>query len=131
MRKALILAGREYLASVRTKGFIIGLIIAPLMMGGSLIVFLLFKDSVDTDDKRIVIVDRVGGIASWVIGAAERRNATETSDSATGQKIKPLYRVTEESPASDRRQQLLDLSARVERAEIHAFIVIGSAALHP
>lgn len=131
MRKALVLAGREYLASVRTKGFIIGLVIAPLMMSGSLVVFLLFKDRVDTADKRIVIIDRAGGIAAWVIGAAERRNAIETVDSVSGQKVKPRYLITEEPAASDRQQQQLDLSDRVRRGEINAFVVIGSAALHP
>ncbi len=131
MRKAFVLAGREYLASVRTKGFIIGLIIAPIMMSGSLIVFLLFKDRVDTTDKRIVIVDRAGGIAPWVVGAAERRNAMETTDTLTGRKIKPLYVVTEVPPAADVVQQRFDLSARVQRGEIHAFLEIGPAALHP
>jgi ABC-2 type transport system permease protein len=131
MRKALVLAGREYLASVRTKGFIIGLIIAPLMMGGSLIVFLLFKDRVDTADKRVVIVDRASGIAPWVIGAADRRNAMETIDSVSGQKVKPRYHFTEALPTADRPQQVLDLSERVQRGDIDAFVVIGSHVLHP
>ena len=51
MRKALLIAKREYIASVKTKGFIIGLIIAPLVMSASGIAFVVFKDRVDTDDK--------------------------------------------------------------------------------
>ena len=35
MRKTLRLARREYRAAVRTKGFIIGLVVAPIMMSGS------------------------------------------------------------------------------------------------
>ena len=60
MRKTLILAWREYKAAVKTKGFIIGLVLAPVFMGGSLIAFALLKDRVDTTDKAVVIVDRSG-----------------------------------------------------------------------
>ena len=35
MRRALCIAQREYLASVKTKGFLIGLLLAPLLMFGS------------------------------------------------------------------------------------------------
>ena len=34
MRKTLLFALREYKAAVRTKGFIIGLIVAPILMSG-------------------------------------------------------------------------------------------------
>jgi len=61
MNKTLIFALREYKASVKTKGFIIGLILAPIFMGGSLITFALLKDRVDTTDKTVVIMDRSCG----------------------------------------------------------------------
>jgi len=35
MRKTFIVAVREYMVSVRTKAFLIGLLMMPLMMGGS------------------------------------------------------------------------------------------------
>ena len=38
MRKTLIVALREYIVSVRTKAFLIGLLMMPLMMGGGFIV---------------------------------------------------------------------------------------------
>ena len=37
MRRALRIARREYVATVCTRGFILGLILVPLMMGGGLI----------------------------------------------------------------------------------------------
>ena len=57
MYKILVFAQREYMASVTSKGFIIGLVLAPVMMGGSLIAFALLKDRVDTADKHIAIID--------------------------------------------------------------------------
>ena len=52
MRKVWKIAQREYLASVKTKGFFIGLVMAPLLMGGSLIAIVTLKDHVDVTDKR-------------------------------------------------------------------------------
>jgi ABC-2 type transport system permease protein len=39
--------------------------------------------------------------------------------------------VAEEPSAPDRQAQLFDLSERILRREIHAFVIIGPAALHP
>jgi len=41
MRRVLYLARREYLAAVKTKGFVIGLVLAPLLMGGGALGFTL------------------------------------------------------------------------------------------
>jgi ABC-2 type transport system permease protein len=48
VRKTLVVAAREYLAAVRTKTFLIGLLIMPIMVGGSILVQILLKDVVDT-----------------------------------------------------------------------------------
>ena len=37
MRKVWVIAARDYNAAVRTKAFLIGLLIMPVMMGGSLV----------------------------------------------------------------------------------------------
>ncbi|MCU0611923.1 MAG: ABC transporter permease [Candidatus Eisenbacteria bacterium] len=132
MRKALLLAAREYRASVRTKGFIIGLVIAPLFMGGSLIAYFLLKDRVDTKDKAIAIVDRSGIVAAAVVEAAEYRNANEIHDKETGRKTRPAYLVEIIAPQSgDLPAQRLELSDRVRRGTLHAFLDIGPDVLHP
>jgi ABC-type Na+ efflux pump permease subunit len=61
MPKILKLATREYLESVKTKGFIIMLVMMPLVMGGSGIAMLLFQGQVDTWDKRVAGLDHSGG----------------------------------------------------------------------
>ncbi|NIM47899.1 MAG: ABC transporter permease, partial [Gemmatimonadales bacterium] len=48
MRKVLRVAKREYLATVRTKGFILGLVLAPVLFAGSALAMLLFRNQVDT-----------------------------------------------------------------------------------
>jgi len=90
MRKIFILTKREFLTAVRTKSFLIGLIIAPLLMGGSFIVIKLFEDKIDVDDKKIAIIDHSGIMAESLIEISSERNK-EIFDKETGEKINPAY----------------------------------------
>jgi ABC-2 type transport system permease protein len=132
MRKTLILACREYKAAVKTKGFIIGLVLAPIFMGGSLIAFALLKDRVDTKDKAVVIVDRSEVIASPLLLAVEERNQRDVHDKDSGNKIKPAYLLDVVEPnATDPQSQRLALSNRVRRGQLHAYVEIGADVVHP
>jgi len=62
MNRILRVAKRDYLASVKTKGFIIGLVLAPVLMGGGFIGILLMESRVDTQDKRIGVLDHSGRV---------------------------------------------------------------------
>src|SRR3990172_198080 len=132
MRRILLFARREYKAAVKTKGFIIGLVLAPIVMGGGMIAFLLLKDRVDTADKRMAIVDRSGKVAQALVSAAEIRNAKEIHHPETGKKIKPSY-LLEVVPPSDNDQKLqrLELSERVRDGTLYAFLEIGAQVVHP
>jgi ABC-2 type transport system permease protein len=132
MRKTLRLAKREYKAAVKTKGFIIGLILAPIMMSGGLIAFLLLKDRVDTTDKNVAIVDRTGVIAEAIVEAAEARNSAEVYEQDTGKKVKPAYLFEIVEPQEEELEaQRLELSDRVRSGKLHAFVVIGPDVVHP
>jgi ABC-type Na+ efflux pump permease subunit len=61
MRKILQVAKREYKTSVRTKGFIIALVLMPVLMGGSGLAMYLFEGQVDTRDKKVA----TPGIKRW------------------------------------------------------------------
>jgi ABC-2 type transport system permease protein len=58
MRKVIVVAVREYLASVRTKAFVISVVIMPILMGGSVIVQKLLEGFRDTSEKRFAVIDR-------------------------------------------------------------------------
>ena len=62
MTRILDIARREYLENVRTKAFLIGIVLTPLWMG---LVFLVPKlmAGAKADDKRVVIVDATGRLA--------------------------------------------------------------------
>ena len=132
MRKVLWLAQREYKTSVRTKGFIIGLVLFPVFMSGSAIMMALFEDRVDTTDKKVAVIDRSGVVVESLIRAADERNSSEIFDEETGEKVKPAYIIEVVEPDSDDPVgQRLELSNRIRDGSLHGFIDIGSDALHP
>ena len=132
MRKILILTLREYRTSVRTKSFIIGLLLAPVLMGGSMIVFMLLKDKVDVNDKTIAIIDHSGIMADTLVKTAEYRNAHEIYDPETGEKVRPAY-ILEiiETDSSSLFETKMELSDRVRSKDLHAFMEIGPGIVHP
>ena len=131
MRKIFILTKREFLTAVRTKSFLIGLIIAPIFMGGSFLVIKLFEDKVDIVDKNIVVIDHSGIMAEPLMTISEERNK-EIFDPETNEKIRPAYNLEIIEPkATNFEQQKLVLSQRVRNKEIHAFVEIGPEILHP
>ena len=132
MRKILILAIREYKTAIRTRSFIVGLVVAPIMMFGGILAVGLFKDKVNINDKKIIVIDHTGRIAQSLIDAADARNKTEIFDKETGEKIKPAYIFeTIEPDTANPFQQKLDLSNQVRNKKIHAFIEIGPQIIHP
>jgi len=132
MNPTLCIAKREYLATVRTKGFVIGLLVAPLLMFGAILVIPLFQGHRDTSDRRIAVVDRTGRLAAAIEEAAEKRSAEAVHDEKSGKKIAPAYLIETVTPDhADPSAQRLALSDRVRRKELHAYLEIGPEAVHP
>ncbi|MCF7826559.1 MAG: ABC transporter permease [Candidatus Marinimicrobia bacterium] len=132
MYKVFRLALREYLAAVRTKGFIIGLIMLPIFMSGSMIAMAVLKDHVDIRERRIVIVDETNQFRDMLQAAAAIRNSEHIFDPEDSSQVQPVYNlefVTVDT--GNITKQLGDLSDRVRDGDIHAFLHIGSAIIHP
>lgn len=131
MRKILKVARREYLATVRTTGFIVGLVLAPVLMSGGLIVMALFRDRTDPRDRHVAVVDRSGLVADALVRAAAERNARDTV-AAPGRPRQAAYLIEVVRPNDrDPMLQRLLLSDRVRDKELHAFVEIGSHVMHP
>ena len=130
MRKILRIVRREYIAAVHTKGFIIGLIIAPIIMGGGFIALAVFKDRVDTDEKVIALIDHSGVVSEAVVEAAETHNENYLYDES-GKQVRPAYRIEVMEPdpggagiqkldLSDR--QVADLAASFQEAVVDCLV---------
>ena len=132
MRKVLTVARREYIAAVRSKGFIIGLVLAPILMSGGFIGMAVFKGHVDTRDQRLAVVDRSGKVAQALVEAAKARNEREVTDPKSGKKVKPAYLIELVAPDdANPEAQRLHLSDRVRDQSLHAFLEISADLLKP
>ena len=77
MRKTLLVAKREYLATVRTKTFLIGLMFTPAMIVGIIFLTRLMKDSGDTEvmeDRILAVCDHTGALWPHLNDAFEEHN---------------------------------------------------------
>jgi len=131
LHKVFTIAKRDYIATVRTKAFLFGLVFAPLIFGGGSIAMSLMKTKPDLRDRHIAILDRSGAIAGPLVTSATEKNQRELYDKRTHQQIVARYLFEVIPPAADSKEQLLDLSNRVRRKELVAFLEVGKFALRP
>lgn len=129
LHKILTLAKRDYIATVRTKAFLFGLVVAPVLFGGGSIAMSFFKGKPDLADRRIAIVDHTGVVADVVMDAARRKNQRQLYDKQTHAQIAPRYVFEQIDLGADPTTQLLALSDRVRSKQLQAFIEIGKDVL--
>lgn len=91
MSKTRVIAWREYLSAVRTKGFIVGIVLMPLLMGGGLILQRLTQNIVDLSPRVCEVIDRTPGqqLLPLLQTASDQYNANEIIDRNTHEKVKP------------------------------------------
>jgi len=131
MHKILTIAKRDYVATVRTKAFVFGLVVAPVLFGGGSIAMTFFKGKPDLTDRHVAIVDHTGVVAGPLVSAAREKNGRELFGKITHQQIAPRYVFEVIAPAANSKDQLLALSDRVRRKQLAAFLEIGKDTLHP
>ncbi len=133
MRKALIVAQSEFITLVRSKAFLIGLILMPVVMGTSIMLVRATKDATDMKDRTFAIVDYTGVVAEPLKAVADLYNSgTASPMDAVLPRKGPRFIPIEIKPSSSNPEQLrLDLSNRVRNQEFFAFVEIPSEILDP
>ena len=132
MHRIFLVAKRDYLATIQSKPFLFGLIVAPLLFGSGFIGLAIVKAKPDVKERRIAILDRTGVAAKGIVEAATEKNGDDMLDKLTGRQITPRYALQTVAPdESDPMAQRLALSDRVRRHDLFAFLEIGRDALHP
>jgi ABC-2 type transport system permease protein len=129
--KVFTIAKRDYIATVRTKAFVFGLVVAPMIFGGGSIAMSLMKTRPDLRDRHIAIIDHSGAVAEPLVAAATAKNDRELYDKRTHEQLVPRYVFEVIPPAADPKEQLLALSNRVRHKELVAFLEVGKFALRP
>ncbi len=132
MHKILLMARRDYLESIRTKAFILGLIVAPLLFGGGFLGIAILKNRPDLRDKHIAVLDHTGLAAPFIIAAAREKNEKELYAKGTKKQVAARLVFETVTPAAgDPAGQRLALSERIRARNLFAFLEIFPQALEP
>jgi ABC-2 type transport system permease protein len=130
MRKTWVIALREYNAAVRTRTFLISLILMPVMMGGSIFVQVLLKES-DLREKTVAVLDQSpkGQIGQAIEKAFEAYNKHAIYDPDTGKQTLPRYQIElvtlPDHSAETLARERSALEARMRQGKLLGFLEIG------
>jgi ABC-2 type transport system permease protein len=135
MRKMFTIAAREYNAVVRSKAFVLSLILLPLMMAAPSVVQRVTKNVVDTRERTFAVIDQTPHqqIYAALSDAVKRHNAN-VNDPTTGRQVRPKFSLEniEPAPTGDAAlKQRYDLAERVRAGKLFGFISIGADITRP
>jgi len=122
--KTLTVARSEYLKAVRSKAFVVGVLLTPLLFGGGLIAMMIAKQAVDTAERRFVVVDRSERLWPLIEAGAEQRNRVEVRRG--DELIGPPWIAEPYSGTAAGQELEVELSTRVEKGELLGFVVLGA-----
>jgi ABC-type Na+ efflux pump permease subunit len=132
--KVWTVALREFNAGVRTKTFIIGIVMLPLLMSMGLIVGQATQNIRDVRDRKFAVIDRTGAnLGPDIAARAAARNERAIFDS-NGKQTRPKYLFEVVPPPADPKaleQVRFDLSERVRKEELAGFFEIGPNVILP
>src|SRR5687767_14060199 len=120
MNKILIVAQSEFSTLIRSKAFIISIILMPIVMGGSILLERATKDTVDVRDRTFAYIDHSGVLGPAIEEVAKMTNANaESPNGRTGPRFLPQAVSVAGRNIDDVR---LELSERVKKKELFAFV---------
>jgi ABC-2 type transport system permease protein len=132
MRKILVVASTEFSNTIRTKAFLIGILMLPVMMG--IVAFVeprIQKGEVDTTPRRFVVADETGVLFDRLKQAADEWNASVGA--GPGKRAKGPEFLAERWSGQGRMtdQERARLSDEVRSGRLFAFVEIPVAVLAP
>ena len=129
--RILLIAKRDYMAAIKSKPFLFGLIVTPILAGSGFIGVAVMKAKPEIADRRIAVVDHTGVTTPALIATVEAKNSKDIFDKTTEKQTSHRCIIEPVAPDdADSTGQRLTLSDRVRRHEIFAFLEIGRDALH-
>lgn len=122
LHRILLIAKRDYIGTVLTKTFLMGLLVAPLLLGGSFLGLGVLKMLQKNEARHVAIMDNTeANVAANIIAAAESKRPSAEIDNP----LLSAYKFTT-VPAKDQNsaEQQLGLSDRVRGGELFGFLEI-------
>jgi ABC-type Na+ efflux pump permease subunit len=132
LHKVWVVASTEFGSTVRTKSFIIGLLLLPVIMGASILLQLFVADRVDTRTRKFVVIDPGATVYPAIESAAKSHNEklSEVKGKEARMPMEPkLAEAPSGSPVQDSPALDLELSDKIRRSEFDAYVVIPSGVL--
>lgn len=134
MKKVWRVTVTEYFNSIRSKGFIIGVLAMPLLLASAFWVSALAQKKADVTPRRFVVVDETGALLPTILSeATERNQGIHSEKPGPGKPSRPQPDFLPEAmdvPATGSSEDLvLELSDRVRKKELFAFVIIKQQAL--
>ena len=122
MTRVFTVAQMEFLTLVRTKAFIIGILMMPVLIAVSIAFQVYAAQHTDTETRKFAVIDHSGVLQTALEEAAAKHNA----DAGSGETQKGPHFVPERVDAAGKNldQEKLALSDRVRKDELFAFLEI-------
>ena len=128
MNRIVLVATSEFLTLVRTKAFLIGVLLMPVFMGGTIVFQRMTERRLDTTTRTFAVVDHTGVVFPVVAAATEEWNRQAVD--ADGVPRAPRFEARRVEPGRRPIDALrLQLSEQVKREELFAFVEIPQASL--
>jgi ABC-2 type transport system permease protein len=130
LKKIWVVASTEFGTAIRTKAFLISLLVVPVIMGLSIGLQLFVAKRVDTRTRTFAVVDRTGVVYPAIERAARAYN--EEAVDAKGQVVRPRLELSRAGGAGTSDDaEALELSDRIRRGGLDAYLVIPASAIEP
>lgn len=128
LHRILLIAKRDYLQVVRSKAYVVGLVLLPLLFGGGFL-FIPLMARGNAKDHHVAILDETGVAAPAVIHAAEELNRKTSIASSSGVRLLPRYSFEKLEPEPDHTAQLLSLCDQIRTGGLFLLVDISRDAL--
>ncbi len=129
LNKIWVVASTEFGTAIRTKAFLISLLVVPIIMGLSIGLQLFVAKRADTRTRTFAVVNRTGVVYPAIERAAREYN--EQAVGARGQAGRPLLEPSQAGAGASDDAVTLELSDRIRRGGLDAYVVIPAAAIEP
>lgn len=128
MTRAIVIARSEFLAIVRGKAFIIGILMMPVLIGLSIGFQIFASRQADVADHKLAVLDRSGVLYDAIDAAAAEHNRESTASGGRTGPVFLLERVPAETADDDVQVRLSD---RVRSRDLFAFVDIPASVTDP
>jgi ABC-2 type transport system permease protein len=127
MSRVLTIAKSEFLTLIRGKAFLVGIVLMPVLFGTFVLFMKYAEHHVDLQDRSFAVIDHTGVLYEPLAAAAAAFNAASfASHVQTGPRYLPTHVVPDGRDPDDVK---VELSARVRRKELFAFVEIPASVL--